>query len=76
VEYKPAAPFHLHTQLHRLPAHCDRGSPAEAALDPARRSSEDILDHGEALFRIARSQSSLLSLWSDFQARNTGSRGP
>jgi putative transposase len=51
-------------------------APAEAALDPARRLSEDILDQGEALFRIARSQSSLLSLWSDFQARKTGSGGP
>jgi putative transposase len=51
-------------------------APAEAALDPARRLSENILDQGEALFRIARSQSSLLSLWSDFQARNSGSGGP
>jgi putative transposase len=51
-------------------------SPADAALDPARRLSEDNLDQGEALFRIARSQSSLLSLWSDFQARKTGSGGP
>jgi putative transposase len=50
-------------------------SPAEAALDPARRLSENILDQGEALFRIARSQSSLLSLWSDFQARKPGSGG-
>jgi len=50
-------------------------SPAEAALDPARHLSEDILDQGEALFRIARSQSSLLSLWSDFQARKSGSGG-
>jgi putative transposase len=50
--------------------------PANAALDPARRLSEDSLDQGEALFRIARSQSSLLSLWSDFQARKTGSGGP
>lgn len=51
-------------------------SPAIAALDPALRLSEDIHDQGEALFRIARSQSSLLSLWSDFQARNSGSEGP
>jgi putative transposase len=47
--------------------------PANAALDPARRLSEDAIDQGEALFRIARSQSSLLSLWSDFQARKSGS---
>jgi uncharacterized protein involved in exopolysaccharide biosynthesis len=46
-----------------------------AALDPARRLSEHILDQGEALFRIARSQNSLLSLWSDFQARKPGSGG-
>ena len=50
--------------------------PAIAALDPARRLPEDILDQGEALFRIARSQSPLLSLWSDFRARKTGSGGP
>ncbi len=31
-------------------------SPADAALDPVRRLSEDVLDQGEALFRIARSQ--------------------
>jgi putative transposase len=51
-------------------------TPANAALDPVRRLPEDILDQGEALFRIARSQSSLLSLWSDFQARKTGLGGP
>jgi transposase InsO family protein len=51
-------------------------APAKAALDPVRRLSEDILDQGEALFRIARSQSSPLSLWSDFQARKSGSGGP
>jgi putative transposase len=51
-------------------------APADAALDPARRLSEDILDQGEALFRIARSQSPLLSLWSDFQARKSGPKGP
>jgi putative transposase len=51
-------------------------APAIAALDPARRLPQDNLDQGEALFRIARSQSPLLSLWSDFQARKTGSGGP
>lgn len=51
-------------------------SPADAALDPARRLPEDIHNQGEALFRIARSQSPLLSLWSDFQARQSGSGGP
>lgn len=51
-------------------------APALAALDPARSLSEDYLDQGEALFRIARSQSSLLSLWSVFQARKTGSGRP
>jgi putative transposase len=51
-------------------------APADTALDPARRLSEDIHDQGEALFRIARTQNSLLSIWSDFQARNPGSGGP
>jgi len=51
-------------------------SPAAAALDPARRLPVDDLVQGEALFRIARTQSSLLSLWSEFQARNPGSGGP
>ncbi len=51
-------------------------SPADAALDPARRLPEDTFDQGEALFRIARSKSALLSLWSDFQARRMGSGGP
>jgi hypothetical protein len=51
-------------------------SPATAALDPARRLSEHFSDQGEALFRIAQSRDSLLSLWCDFQARQTGSGGP
>jgi hypothetical protein len=51
-------------------------TPAGAALDPVRRLSEDTYDQGEALFRIARAQDSLLSLWSDFQARNPGSGDP
>jgi hypothetical protein len=51
-------------------------SPADTALDSARRSPEDINDQGEALLRIARSQSSSLSLWSDFQARKTRLEGP
>ena len=50
--------------------------PANAALDPVGGLPEDTNDQGEALFRIARTQSSLLSLWSDFQARNPGSGGP
>jgi putative transposase len=51
-------------------------SPAVAALDPARRLPQDIQYQGEALFRLAHSQDSLLSLWSDFQARKSGSGGP
>jgi len=51
-------------------------SPAAAALDPACRLSEDTYDKGEALLRIAKTRDSLLSLWSDFQARQTGSGGP
>jgi putative transposase len=50
--------------------------PASAALDPARRLPEDIQYQGEALFRIARTQSHLMSLWSDFQARKMGSGEP
>jgi hypothetical protein len=50
--------------------------PADAALDPARRLSEDIHYQSEALLRIAQTRGSLLSLWSDFQARKTGSGGP
>lgn len=51
-------------------------APADAALDPARRLSEDTYDQGEALSRIARTRDSLLSLWSEFQARQTGFAGP
>ena len=51
-------------------------SPAEAALDLARRLPEDIHHAGEALFRIAHTRGSLLSLWSDFQARKPGSGDP
>lgn len=51
-------------------------SPAEAALDPARRLPEDIQYQGEALLRIAHTRDSLLSRWSDFQAHKTGSGGP
>ncbi len=50
--------------------------PAHAALDPARRLSEDIHYQDEALLRIAKTRGSLVSLWSDFQARKTGSGGP
>jgi putative transposase len=51
-------------------------SPADAALDPARRLPEDTYDQGEALLRIAHNRSSLLSLWSQFQARQSGFGGP
>jgi hypothetical protein len=51
-------------------------APAKAALDPARRLPEDTYDQGEALLRIARTRDSLLSLWSDFQARKSGSEDP
>ena len=63
--------------------HTTNGAPPQGfaalrkrTLDPARRLSEDIHDQGEALFRIAQTQDSLLSLWSDFRARNPGSGGP
>jgi len=51
-------------------------APADAALDPARRLPDDTYHKGEALLRIARTRDSLLSLWSDFQARQSGSGGP
>ena len=51
-------------------------SPAIAALDPDRRLAEDAYDQGEALLRIAQTRDSLLSLWSDFQARKPGTGGP
>lgn len=50
--------------------------PAAAALDSARLLPEDTLYQSEALLRIAQARGSLLSLWSDFQARKTGSGGP
>jgi putative transposase len=49
--------------------------PAIAALDPAHRLPEDSYNQGEALLRIAQTRDSLLSLWSNFQARQTGSGG-
>jgi transposase InsO family protein len=51
-------------------------APAAAALDPARRLTENDNDQGEALLRIARSRGSLLGLWSDLQARKPGSGVP
>jgi len=51
-------------------------SSAPAVLDPAHRLSEDIHQEGEALLRIAQTRDSLLSIWSRFQARKTGSGGP
>jgi hypothetical protein len=51
-------------------------APATAALDPDCRLAEDTYDQGEALLRIAHTRDSLLSLWSDFQARKPGSGDP
>lgn len=48
--------------------------PAKAALDSARRPADDGLYEGEALACIARSQSPLVGLWSDFQARKQASK--
>jgi putative transposase len=50
--------------------------PAQAALDSGRRLPEDSLDQNEALLRIVQTRGSLLSLWSDFQARKSGLGGP
>jgi putative transposase len=48
-------------------------APATAALDPGGNLPEDVHYEGEALFRIARSRDPLLSLWSDWNARQSGS---
>ncbi len=50
-------------------------SPAIAALDPARHSPEDAYDQGEALLGAARTRDRLLTLWSNSQARQSGSGG-
>lgn len=47
-------------------------TPALAALDPSRRLPEDVHYQGEALLRLAQTRDSLMSLWSDFQARQSG----
>lgn len=51
-------------------------TPAKAALDPGRHLPQDDQYEGEALFRIAQSRDPLLSLWSDWKARQSGLRGP
>ena len=52
-------------------------SPANnAALDPGRRLPENLYHRGEALFRIAHTRDSLLSLWSELQARESRSGEP
>jgi hypothetical protein len=50
-------------------------SPAKAALDPVHLLPHNANNQGEALLRIAQTRDSLLSLWSDFQARQSGRRG-
>ena len=64
--------------MHKANGEPRQGSapPAAAALDVARRLPEDTYDKGEALLRIAQTRGSILSLWSDFQARQSGSGGP
>lgn len=51
-------------------------SPAHAALDPAPHLPERIYNQGEALLRLAQSRDSLVSLWSDFQACQSGLPDP
>lgn len=46
-------------------------APAYAALDPGLALPHDVLQEGEALLRLTQTRGSLLSLWSDFQARQT-----
>jgi putative transposase len=80
----PAAFAKLHGMrfaLHTLGKASDNppqgfASPAGAALDPGGHLPEDDLYEGEALLRIAQTRDSLLSLWSNWKARETGLRGP
>jgi len=51
-------------------------APAAAALDPVPCWPEDSHYRSEALFRIAHSKSSLLTLWSALQAHKTSFAGP
>jgi putative transposase len=51
-------------------------APATAALDPAPCLPEDSRYRSEALFRIAHSKSSLLTLWTALQAHKTSFAGP
>ena len=51
-------------------------TPAAAALDPVPCLPEDSRYRSEALFQIAHSKSSLLTLWSAFQAHKTRFAGP
>jgi putative transposase len=52
-------------------------SPAKtAALDPALRLPENLRHRGEALFKIAHSRDSLLSLLSELQTRQSSSGEP
>jgi putative transposase len=51
-------------------------SPAKAALDPGPHLPEDVQYEGEALKRIAQTRDSLLSIWSNCKAHETGHRGP
>ena len=50
-------------------------SPADAAPDTARRLPKPGLYEGEALLRFAQTRGSILSLWSEWNARQTGSGG-
>jgi len=47
-----------------------------AALDPVPRLPENAKYRGEALFEIAHARGSLLSLWSELQARQSSSGEP
>lgn len=51
-------------------------SAQNAALDPARRLPENLQYRGEALFKIACTRDSLLSLWSELQAHESRSGEP
>lgn len=51
-------------------------APADAALDPAARLPENLRYRGEALFQIAHTRDSLMSLWSALQAHEHSAEEP
>ena len=75
------SPAACSTPIERNTASCGPrqgfAAPAKnAALDPVPHLPENARYRGEALFEIAHARGSLLSLWSQLQARQSSSREP